>query len=96
VDSAVDASAKIVGEGDERQLSVLIRPAQPSAQFRVRAQCEGRGVTLSFPLSIMFPHFEEGGELLIPIGGGQASHSANVQGVRSKFTFTLRREQTAP
>ena len=96
VDSAINASAKFVGEGDERQLSVLIRPAQPSAQLRVRAQCEGREVTLSFPLSILFPHFEEGGELLIPIGGGSAERSANVQGVRSKFTFTLRREQPRP
>jgi hypothetical protein len=93
VDTAVDASAKVVGEGDARQLSVLIRPAQPSAQMKVRVQCEGRGVTMSFPLSILFPHFERGAELLIPIGGGQASRSANVQGVRSKFTFTLRREQ---
>ena len=95
VDSAVDASAKIVGEGDERKLSVLIRPAQPSAKMNVRVQCDGRGVTLSFPLSILFPHFEEGGELLIPIGGGSAERSGNVLGVRSKFTFTLRREQPA-
>ena len=93
VDNAINASAKVVGEGDERQLSVLIRPAQPSAQLRVRAQCDGREVTISFPLSILFPHFEQGGELLIPIGGGSGERSATVQGVRSKFTFTLRREQ---
>lgn len=93
VDSAVDASAKIVGEGDARQLSVLIRPAQPSAQLRVRVRCEGRAVTLPFPLRILFPHFTEGGELLIPITGGQATRRGNVQGVRSTFTFTLRREQ---
>ena len=57
-------------------------------------QCEGGGVTLSFPLRILFPHFEEGGELLIPIGGGEASRSGNRPGRRSKFTFTLRREQS--
>jgi hypothetical protein len=93
VDSAVDASAKLVGAGEDRKLSVLIRPAQPSAELRIRVRCEGGSLTMSFPLRILFPHFEEGGELLIPIGGGEASRSANVQGVRSKFTFTLRREQ---
>ena len=96
VDSAVDASAKLVGEGEEQQLSVLIRPAQPSAQLKVRVRCQGgRAVTMSFPLSILFPHFEVGGELLIPIGGGSAVRRGNVQGVRSVFTFALRREQQA-
>jgi hypothetical protein len=93
VDSAVDASAKLVGEGDARQLSVLIRPAQPSAQLRIRVQCEGRSVTMGFPISSLWPHFKEGGELLIPIAGGEATLRGNVQGVRSRFTFTLRREQ---
>jgi hypothetical protein len=93
VDSAVDASAKVVGEGEARQLAVLIRPAQPSAQFKVRIRCERGGTTLSIPLRILFPHFAEGGELLIPIGGGSAERRGNVEGVRSKFTFTLRREQ---
>ena len=91
----MDASAKVVGEGDARQLSVLIRPAQPSAELKVRVQCEGAEFTMSFPLSILFPNFEEGGEVLIPIGGGSGELSANVRGVRSKFTFTLRREQPA-
>jgi hypothetical protein len=93
VDSAVDASAKLVGEGEARQLAVLIRPAQPSAQFKVRIRCEGGGTTLSFPLRILFPHFEEGGELVIPLGGGQATRRGNVQGVRSKFTFKLYEER---
>jgi hypothetical protein len=93
VDAAVNASAKVVGEADARQLSVLIRPAQPSAQMKVQVECEGRGLTMSFPVSNLFPNFTLGGELVIPIGGGQATRSGNVQGVRSKFTFTLRREQ---
>ena len=50
---------------------------------------------MSFPLSILFPHFEQGGELLVPIGGGSGERSATVQGVRSKFTFTLRRRAAA-
>ena len=93
VDASLDASAKVVGEGDDRQLSVLIRPAQPSAQLHVRVRCEGGGLTMKLPLKILFPHFEQGGELVIPLGGGQATRTGTVQGVRSTFTFTLRRER---
>jgi hypothetical protein len=95
VDPGLDASARIVGDGDARQLSVLIRPAQPSAQLNIRIRCEGAAVTMKIPLGILFPHFEEGGEMLIPLSGGQATRTGTVQGVRSTFTFTLRREQPA-
>jgi hypothetical protein len=95
VDAGLDASARIVGDSGDRRLSVLIRPAQPSAQLNVRVRCDGGGVTMKLPLGILFPHFEEGGVALIPLGGGQVTRSGTIQGVHSTFTFTLRREQPA-
>lgn len=94
VDSGLDASAKVVGQGEDRQLSVLIRPAQPSAQLSIRVQCSGQGVTMKLPLDLLFPHFERGGEVLLPLAGGQVTRRGTVRGVQSRFTFTLRREQS--
>jgi hypothetical protein len=85
----MNASATVSGEGEERRIRFLLRPARPDDQLVVRVRCEGRTAALSFPLRILWPSFREGGELDIPIAGGTASRRATVQGVGSRVTFKL-------
>ena len=92
VDPARDASAHLTGSDEDRRVAILLRPARANDVLRIRVVCEGRRVTMRFPLGSFWPNFTVGGQVEIPIGGGQKELRANIQGVRSVFVFTLRDE----
>ena len=88
-----EPAVSVVGEGEERRIRILLRPARPDDQLVVRVRCQGRTARLSFPLRIIWPSFQDGGAVEIPIAGGTADRSGTAQGVRSKFTFKLYQEE---
>jgi hypothetical protein len=94
VDSALNASARVIGTGDDRQLEVLLRPGDPNAELRIDIRCpRNASVHIAFPLTRMWPSFERGGEIVLPLSGGTAERRANISGARSVFTYTLRKER---
>ena len=84
-------SARLGGSEEEPMLLVTVRPARPSEELRIRVQCEGRGLTMRFPLGSFWPDMSKA-NIQIPVGGGTERARGTYQGVRYDFVFTLRNE----
>jgi hypothetical protein len=86
VDPAINASATITGDGEDRRLVVSLRLEDGSASLRARIRCEVGSVDLDIPVARMLPR--DGIEL--PLAGGTVTWQGNVSGARLRGTFTLR------
>jgi hypothetical protein len=96
VDSDEDASATVVGEGEQRRLRILLRTEKPGAKMSVRLKCFGTTANISVRVGMIFDEIPAAAALEIPIAGGRAERSGNVGIGKAKYTYTLRREKPAP
>jgi hypothetical protein len=86
VDSAKNASATIVGEGEDRRLVLSLRLADPSAKLTAQIRCQGASVGLPIPVGRMMPRTS----VELPLAGGTLARRGNESGARWRATFTLR------
>jgi hypothetical protein len=89
VDPAINASATITGEGEDRRLVVSLRLEDRSASLRAEIRCDVGSVDLDIPVARMLP--TDGIEL--PLAGGTVTWQGNVSGARVRGTYTLRTDQ---
>ena len=73
-------------------LLVTVRPARPNEELRTRVQCEGRGVTMRFPLRCLLAGHVQSQHPDPGRWWHRSEPRGTYQGVRYEFVFTLRNE----
>jgi hypothetical protein len=97
IDPAPDVSAQLVGEGDDRRLSVHLWTSEPDATIDFPLRCRFPTGPTRVPHSIQvrdtWPIWSGlGTPVELPLAGGTASHRQRVGSARYDSSLTLRRD----
>ena len=90
VDANVDASARMIGEGEDRRLVVNLAPASPDDTHDFSLTCSFGRAPHSIQLRDFWPVW--GAPMEFPLSGGEQTDRESVGATRSVTTVTVHEE----